>query len=44
MYIDFTTSKTTWNALFKKLLDAFSDFLARFNIKLFADEETEDAE
>ncbi len=40
MFIDFSTSKDTWNALFKKLLDAFAAFLARFNIKLFADEET----
>lgn len=46
MYIDFSTSKDTWNALFKKLLDAFVAFFARFNVKIFADEEatTEAAE
>ncbi len=40
MVIDFKMSKTTWNELFKKLLDAIVEFFARFDIKIFADEET----
>ncbi len=40
MVLDFTMSKTTWNELFKKLLDAIVAFFARFDIKIFADEET----
>lgn len=39
MVLDFTMSKTTWNELFEKLLNAIVDFFARFDIKIFADEE-----